>query len=133
MKQDWVIFLICAFLSLLFMIIFAQNSWSADWNEKPVMCADHNETFIEIVEKGQQLVWTSVQFTKVKGPNNTYRELPEYLTFALYVNPETRTYTALEYHPKYLVYCITSWGADLLFNDELDSNTYYQPNRDVFK
>ena len=28
---------------------------------------------------------------------------------------------------------LTSWGADLLFNDELDSNTYYQPNRDVFK
>ena len=41
---------------------------AAEWNEKPVMCADHNETFIEIVEKGQQLVWTSVQFTKVKGP-----------------------------------------------------------------
>ena len=106
---------------------------AAEWNEKPVLCADHEETFIEIVEKGQQLVWTSVQFTKVKGPNNTYRELPEYLTFALYVNPETRTYTALEYHPKYLVYCITSWGTDLLFNDELDPNTYYQPNRDVFK
>ena len=22
---------------------------------------------------------------------------------------------------------------NLLFNDEIDSNTYYQPNRDVFK
>ena len=106
---------------------------AAEWNEKPVLCADHEETFIEIVEKeGQQLVWTSVQFTKVKEPGG-YRKEPELLTFALYVNPDTRTYTALEYHPKYLTYCIISWGADLLFNDELDSNTYYQPNRDVFK
>ena len=117
-------------IALIFIVGVAR---AAEWNEKPVMCADHTETFVEIVEKGQQLVWTSVQFTKVKGPNNTYRELPEYLTFALYVNPETRTYTALEYHPKYLVYCITSWGTDLLFNEELDPNTYYQPDRDVFK
>ena len=76
---------------------------AAEWNEKPVLCADHEETFIEMVEKGQQLVWTSVQFTKVKEPGG-YRKEPELLTFALYVNPDTRTYTALEYHPKYLTY-----------------------------
>ena len=106
---------------------------SAEWNEKPVLCADFDETFTLIAEKGERLLWSSVQFAKVKGPENTYREEPELLTSALYVNPETRTYTILEYHPKYLVYCVTSWGADLLYYDEIDPETFYRPNRDVFK
>ena len=106
---------------------------AAEWNEKPVMCASHEETFMTIVEKGETLVWTAVQFTKVKGPNNTYRQEPEILVSAYYVNQVTRTYTILEYHPKYLVYCITSWGTDLLLTDELDPKTYYKPDRDVFK
>ena len=106
---------------------------SAEWNQKPVLCADFDETFRLIAEKGEMLLWSSVQFAKVKGPEKTYREEPELLTSALYVNPETRTYTVLEYHPKYLVYCVTSWGADLLYYNEIDPETYYQPNRDVFK
>ena len=78
-------------------------------------------------------MWTAIQFTKVKGPNNTYREHPEMLVSAKYINQFTRTYTLLEYHPKYLVYCVISWGTDLLLQDELDPNTYYRPDREVFK
>ena len=55
------------------------------------------------------------------------------LVSAKYINEFTRTYTLLEYHPKYLVYCVISWGTDLLLQDELDPNTYYRPDRDVFK
>ena len=126
-------YIFCAFVSLIFMYLSIQNSWSAAWNEKPVMCASHEETFMTIAEKGERLVWTAVQFTKVKGPDNTYREEPEILIAGYYINQFTRTYTILEYHPKYLVYCVTSWGTDLLLTDELDPNTYYRPDRGVFQ
>ena len=118
---------------ILILLLVTTTVRAAEWNEKPVLCADFDETFTLIAEKGERLLWSSVQFAKVKGPNNTYREDPELLTSALYVNPETRTYTVLEYHPKYLVYCVTSWGADLLYYDEIDPDTFYKPNRDVFK
>jgi len=107
--------------------------FAAEWNEKPVMCASHEETFSLIAEKEERLVWTAVQFTKVKGPNNTYRDHPEMLVSAYYINQVTRTYTLLEYHPKYLVYCVTSWGTDVLLTDEIDPNTYYRPDRGVFQ
>jgi len=112
-------YLFCAFVSLVFLYLSIQNSWSAAWNEKPVMCASHEETFMTIAEKGERLVWTAVQFTKVKGPNDTYREDPEILIAGYYVNQITRTYT--------------SWGTDLLLTDELDPNTYYKPDRGVFQ
>ena len=126
-------YLFCAFMTVIFMFISTQSSWSAEWNEKPVMCASHDETFILIEEKGEKLMWSAVQFTKVKGPDNTYREHPEMLVSAYYLNLDTRTYTVLEYHPKYLVYCVTSWGTDVLLPQEIDPNTYYRPDRGVFK
>ena len=126
-------YLFYAFISLVFMYLSIQSSWSAEWNEKPVMCASHDETFILIEEKGEKLMWSAVQFTKVKGPDNTYREHPEMLVSAYYLNLDTRTYTVLEYHPKYLVYCVTSWGTDVLLPQEIDPDTYYRPDRGVFK
>jgi len=126
-------YLFCAFLSLVFMYLSMQSSWSAAWNEKPIMCASHEETFSLIAEKEEKLMWSAVQFTKVKGPNDTYREDPEMLVSAYYLNLNTRTYTILEYHPKYLVYCVTSWGTDVLLPQEIDPNTYYKPDRGVFK
>ena len=131
--REGIIYLILALLSIFFFFLSVQNSWSAAWNEKPVMCASHEETFMTIAEKGERLVWTAVQFTKVKGPNDTYREEPEILIAGYYINQFTRTYTVLEYHPKYLVYCVTSWGTDLLLTDELDPNTFYKPDRGVFQ
>tara|TARA_R100001460_G_scaffold43242_2_gene79515 strand:+ start:713 stop:1111 length:399 start_codon:yes stop_codon:yes gene_type:complete len=126
-------YLFCAFLSLIFMCLSMQSSWSAAWNEKPIMCASHEETFSLIAEKEEKLMWSAIQFTKVKGPNDTYREDPEMLVSAYYLNLNTRTYTVLEYHPKYLVYCVTSWGTDVLLPQEIDPNTYYRPDRGVFQ
>ena len=126
-------YLLCAVATIIFMFFSIQNSWSAAWNEKPVMCASYEETFNIITEKGERLMWSAVQFTKVKGPDNTYRENPEMLISAYYLNLNTRTYTILEYHPKYLVYCVTSWGTDVLLPQEIDPNTYYRPDRSVFK
>ena len=120
-------------LIFILLLLFSTSAWRAAWNEKPIMCASYEETFSAIEAKGERLVWTAVQFTKVKGPDNTYREHPEMLVSAKYINEFTRTYTLLEYHPKYLVYCVISWGTDLLLQDELDPNTYYRPDRDVFK
>ena len=120
-------------LIFILLLLFNTSAWGAAWNEKPIMCASYEETFSAIEAKGERLVWTAVQFTKVKGPDNTYREHPEMLVSAKYINEFTRTYTLLEYHPKYLVYCVISWGTDLLLQDELDPNTYYRPDRDVFK
>ncbi len=97
------------------------------------MCASHEETFSLIAEKEEKLMWSAIQFTKVKGPNDTYREDPEMLVSAYYLNLNTRTYTVLEYHPKYLVYCVTSWGTDVLLPQEIDPSTYYRPDRGVFK
>ena len=115
------------------MYLSMQSSWSAEWNEKPVMCSSHEETFSLIAEKEEKLMWSAVQFTKVKGPDDTYRERPEMLVSAYYLNLNTRTYTILEYHPKYLVYCVTSWGTDVLLPQEIDPNTYYRPDRGVFQ
>lgn len=126
-------YIFCAFVSLIFMYLSIQNSWSAAWNEKPIMCASHEETFSLIAEKEEKLMWSAIQFTKVKGPNDTYREDPEMLVSAYYLNLNTRTYTVLEYHPKYLVYCVTSWGTDVLLPQEIDPSTYYRPDRGVFK
>ena len=131
--REGVIYLILALLSIFFFFLSVQNSWSAAWNEKPVMCANYEETFNTITEKGERLMWSAVQFTKVKGPDNTYRENPEMLISAYYLNLNTRTYTILEYHPKYLVYCVTSWGTDVLLPQEIDPNTYYRPDRSVFQ
>ena len=120
-------------LIFILLLLFSTSAWGAACNEKPIMCASYEEPFSAIEAKGERLVWTAVQFTKVKGPDNTYREHPEMLVSAKYINEFTRTYTLLEYHPKYLVYCVISWGTDLLLQDELDPNTYYRPDRDVFK
>ena len=127
------LYIFFAFLSLIAFFISAKDLKAAEWNEKPVMCASYEETFSLIKEKGEKLMWSAVQFTKVKGPDDTYRDNPEMLISAYYLNLKTRTYSVLEYHPKYLVYCVTSWGTDVLLPQEIDPNTYYRPDRGVFK
>ena len=73
---------------------------AATWNEKPVICADDEETFSAIAPKGEVLIAIAKQLTP----------------WALYANLETGTFTVLEYHKTpYNTYCTIGHGVEFEF------------------
>ena len=83
-----------------------------EWNEKPVMCASEEETYKTIDEKEEVLIFTGLEFAKVRSESG-YKVKPATLPFRFYVNLETGTYTVIEYHPEYASYCVISYGVNL--------------------
>ena len=85
---------------------------AGEWNEKPVMCASEEETYKTITEKKEVLIFTGLEFAKVRSESG-YKAKPATLPFRFYVNLETGTYTVIEYHPEYRSYCIIAYGVNL--------------------
>ena len=85
---------------------------AGEWNEKPVMCADEEETFEAIFRKKETLLFTGLEFAKVRSKDG-YKVTPAKLPFRLFANLKTGTYTIVEYHPEYSSYCVISYGVNL--------------------
>ena len=82
---------------------------AGEWNDKPIICANEQETFRAIREKKEDLIFKANQFTKVRNETGLAKR-PVVVSIDMYVNPESGTYTIIEYHPTYESYCVISYG-----------------------
>ena len=81
--------------------LFATVCVSAgEWNDKPIICADEQETFRAIKDKKEDLIFKANQFTKVRNETGLAKR-PVVVSIDMYVNPESGTFTIIEYHPTY--------------------------------
>ena len=107
-KDSW-LYLFC-FIAILLLAIVPQVK-AGEWNEKPIMCADKMETFDAINTKKEELIFKALQFTKVRTESGLAKK-PVGVAVDMYVNPETGTYTLVEFHPTYESYCVISYGTN---------------------
>ena len=98
-------------LLLSLLLVVSSVVYAGEWNEKPIMCSDEVETFDAINSKKEELVFKAVQFTKVRTDSGLARK-PVGVAVDMYVNPETGTYTLIEFHPTYESYCVISYGSN---------------------
>ena len=94
---------------LLFFMVLYTTTQAGEWNDKPIMCANEQETFRAIKEKKEDLIFKANQFTKVRNETGLAKR-PVVVSIDMYVNPESGTYTIIEYHPTYESYCVISYG-----------------------
>ena len=104
--------LLFLFLFIPFALMPIMVPIAGEWNEKPVMCADEEETFEAIFRKKETLLFTGLEFAKVRSKDG-YKVTPAKLPFRLFANLKTGTYTIVEYHPEYSSYCVISYGVIL--------------------
>ncbi len=104
-ENIWFIFV--GILIILFAIV--PQLEAGEWNDKPIICADKQETFRAIKDKKEDLIFKATQLTKVRTDSGLARK-PVGVSVDMYVNPETGTYTIIEYHPTYKSYCVISYG-----------------------
>ena len=76
------------------------------------MCSDKKEIFDTIKVKNEVLIFTGLEFAKVRSETG-YAVEPARLPFKFYVNFKTGTYTVLEHHPSYSTYCVIAYGVNL--------------------
>ena len=107
-KDSW-LYLFCFIAILLFAIVPQVNA--GEWNDKPIMCANEIETFDAINTKKEELIFKALQFTKVRNETGLAKR-PVGVAVDMYVNPETGTYTLVEFHPTYESYCVISYGTN---------------------
>ena len=96
---------------LLFFMVGYTTMQAGEWNEKPIMCANETETFQAINTKKEELIFKASQLTKVRTDTGLARR-PVAVSVDMYVNPETGTYTLVEFHPTYESYCVISYGVN---------------------
>ena len=104
-ENIWFIFV--GILIIIFAIV--PQLEAGEWNDKPIICADKQETFRAIKDKKEDLIFKATQLTKVRTDSGLARK-PVGVSVDMYVNPETGTYTIVEYHPTYKSYCVISYG-----------------------
>ena len=92
-------------------LLIAFSLSAGEWNDKPILCANKTETFQAIQSKEEELVFKATQFTKVRTDAGLARK-PVAVAVDMYVNPETGTYTIIEFHPTYESYCVVSYGTN---------------------
>ena len=93
-------------------VLMLSNARAGEWNEKPVMCDKINVVQESIRKKGELLLMSGIQLTKVRDPDETngLSPTPATLPFRVYVNIETKTFTVIETHPSYASSCILAYG-----------------------
>ena len=106
-ENIWFIFV--GILIILFAIV--PQLEAGEWNDKPIMCASEKETFDAIKTKKEDLIFKATQLTKVRTDSGLARK-PVGVSVDMYVNPETGTYTIIEFHPTYESYCVVSYGTN---------------------
>ena len=92
--------------------ITGKSVFAGTWNEKPVMCDDIKHVSNVIRDKGELLIVSGIQLTKVRDPDepNGLSPTPATLPLRMYVNLETKTWTIIETHPSYGVSCVLGYG-----------------------
>ena len=101
-----------------YLIIFGlgmfKNVEAGEWNDKPVMCEKIKIALKAIQAKGEILLMTGVQSTKVRNPDepNGLAEKPVHTPLQIFINMQTKTFTIIEYHPSYDSVCIIAYGDD---------------------
>ena len=91
-----------------------KNAEAGEWNDKPVMCEKVKIALKAIQAKGEILLMTGVQSTKVRNPDepNGLAEKPVHTPLQIFINMQTKTFTIIEYHPSYDSVCIIAYGDD---------------------
>ena len=108
--KSWTYVIIIIWTIVIFSWTYEEQA--GEWNEKPIMCSDKKETFDAIKVKNEVLIFTGLEFAKVRSETG-YAVEPARLPFKFYVNFKTGTYTVLEHHPSYSTYCIIAYGVNL--------------------
>ena len=105
--------LVAAYLFIFGLGIF-KNAEAGEWNDKPVMCEKTKIALKAIQAKGEILLMTGVQSTKVRNPDepNGLAEKPVHTSLQIFINMQTKTFTIIEYHPSYDSVCIIAYGDD---------------------
>ena len=84
---------------------------AGEWQDKPIVCAVESEIKAGLASRGEVEIFQSLQITPVREAGGIAMN-PVILPLSIYVNPNTKTYTIIEYHPGYDTYCIISYGTD---------------------
>ncbi len=108
-RKEITIGVLVAFLGVV--LAYSCRLEAGEWNEKPVMCASEEETYSTINEKEEVLIFTGLEFAKVRSETG-YKAKSATLPFRFYINLKTGTYTVIEYHPEYASYCIIAYGVN---------------------
>ena len=96
-------------LILLGLLFVALTLVAGSWNDKPVMCVFEKEIEKVLEMKGEELIFAGKQLAKVRTETGLAKR-PVVVSIDMYVNPESGTYTIIEYHPTYESYCVISYG-----------------------
>ena len=94
-------------------VLMISNAVSAgEWNEKPVMCEQKEVVQKLLQNKGEVLLMSGIQLTKVRDPDepNGYSPIPATLPLQVFVKIETKTFSITELHPTYNSICIIAYG-----------------------
>ena len=102
----WLLLIVAAVL----MISTAVSA--GEWNEKPVMCEQKEVVQKLLQNKGEVLLMSGMQLTKVRDPDepNGLSLTPATLPLQVFVNLETKTFSITELHPTYNSVCIIAYG-----------------------
>ena len=102
----WLLLLVAAVL------MFSNAVSAGEWNEKPVMCEQKEIVQKLLRDKGEVLLMSGIQLTKVRDPDepNGYSPIPATLPLQVFVNLETKTFSITELHPTYNSVCIIAYG-----------------------
>ena len=107
-KEIW-IFVICFIMGLF--VAYSCKLEAGEWNDKPVMCANSEETEEVLNQKEERLLYMGRGFSKVRTESGLAKK-PVTLPFRLYVNEKTGTFTIIEHHPEYGTFCVIGYGID---------------------
>ena len=91
------------------LFVLAGTAHAGQLQNKPVLCGSGAEVFATIELQEQQLIYTATQITTVKSLSGVAPD-PVLLPMSIFMNLDEKTYTVLEYHPSYDMYCIISFG-----------------------
>ena len=95
-----------------FLLLIFTYAFAGEWNEKPVLCADEEETYAVLKEKKQVLLFAGQEYAKVRSEKGLH-PIPAKIPLFFYVNKKQGTYTIAEYHPTYKSFCVIAYGENL--------------------
>ena len=86
-----------------------KNVEAAEWNDKPVMC-EQKEIFEKtMVERGEILFSRGDMLATVRTKDGL-SDIPAILPVRMYINPQKKTFTIVEYHTDYNTMCVLAFG-----------------------
>tara|TARA_Y100001970_G_scaffold256633_1_gene334544 strand:- start:1297 stop:1626 length:330 start_codon:yes stop_codon:yes gene_type:complete len=97
------------YLLIVVFFLFPFHAYTAEWNDKPVLCTNVKDVLDTIKSKKEILLYKAVQGTKVRTEDGL-AEKPVFIPLKIYANLKTGTYTIVEFHSSYDSHCVISMG-----------------------